>query len=207
MFGDSNGQIKLRTKQKIQGSFCYKPQFALLQKMYHREVIPRIVSMCQNMGVEILWRLKSGWKPFPMIKVVLKAKLDKTLHANLFNSIILPLMLYASEMWATMKKEELRDWLQHEEYRNIYAGNIIAWVHQKRDEGCDQSTRRRSVTSQNIDPCSCRIASERPETIIQKTPWQQNEIFNCFGPTRRRRVRLRMKWKDINVEKIRWLGK
>ena len=28
MFGDSNGQIKLRAKQKIQGSFCNRHSFA-----------------------------------------------------------------------------------------------------------------------------------------------------------------------------------
>ena len=41
-----------------------------------------------------------------MIKDVVKGKPDKTLSANLFNSTILPVMLYASEMWAATKKEE-----------------------------------------------------------------------------------------------------
>ena len=40
------------------------------------------------------------------IKDVLKAKLDKTQHANLFNKTILPRMFYSSKTWATMKKVE-----------------------------------------------------------------------------------------------------
>ena len=42
-----------------------------------------------------------------MIKDVHKAKLDKTLHDDLFNSTILSLMLDAtSKRWTTMKKAE-----------------------------------------------------------------------------------------------------
>ena len=36
-----------------------------------------------------------------------KAKLDTTLRDDLFNSAILPAIFYASEIWATTKKDEL----------------------------------------------------------------------------------------------------
>ena len=41
-----------------------------------------------------------------IVKDVLKAKLDKTLHANLFNSTILPATFYKNKTWATIKNEE-----------------------------------------------------------------------------------------------------
>ena len=41
-----------------------------------------------------------------MIKDALKAEQDNILHANLFNSTILPPVLYISKTWATVKKEE-----------------------------------------------------------------------------------------------------
>ena len=50
-------------------------------------------------------RIISGWKVFTTIKEVLKIKLDKTLHANVFNNTILHAMLRVSKTWATMKKE------------------------------------------------------------------------------------------------------
>ena len=67
-----------------------------------------LVNTCQDTDVESSQRISSGRKAFTKIKDVLKAKLDKTLHATLFNSTILPAMLYASKMWATTKKEEKR---------------------------------------------------------------------------------------------------
>ena len=43
-----------------------------------------------------------------MIKDVPRAKLDKTLHANLFNSTILPPTLYLNQTWAITMKEKQR---------------------------------------------------------------------------------------------------
>ena len=58
-----------------------------------------------NQDIYFTGHNESG-RAFTMIKDVLIAKLEKTLYANLFNSIILPAMLYTSEMWVTMKEEE-----------------------------------------------------------------------------------------------------
>ncbi len=59
-----------------------------------------------NVYVHLQWWIRSGWKPFTTIKDVLKAKVDKNLHNNLLNSTILVAMLYAREMWVTLKKED-----------------------------------------------------------------------------------------------------
>ena len=48
----------------------------------------------------------AGLKAFTTIKDVPKAKLIKTLRVKLFNSIVLPMMLYVT--WTTIKKEEQR---------------------------------------------------------------------------------------------------
>ena len=62
--------------------------------------------MYRDMDAETSRRLRSGSKALTPIKDVLKTKLDKTLRTNLFNNTVLLAMLYASETWATMKKEE-----------------------------------------------------------------------------------------------------
>ena len=59
------------------------------------------------MDEEISQRIRSGWKVCTTIKDLFKAKLDKTLCADLFNSPILLVMLHASEMWAITKKNRL----------------------------------------------------------------------------------------------------
>ena len=73
--------------------------------------------MRQDMNAVMLQRIRLGWKVLNMIKDMLKAKLDKTLHANLFNCTTLPAMIYSSKTWATMKKDS---------FAKIHAGNIIA---------------------------------------------------------------------------------
>ena len=50
--------------------------------------------------------IRSEWKAFITIKDVFKAKLDKTLHANLFNSTISSAMLYINGTWATTKEKQ-----------------------------------------------------------------------------------------------------
>ena len=44
---------------------------------------------------------------------MLKARLDKTLSANIFNSTILLAMLCTNKMWATTKKD--REWVRPRE--------------------------------------------------------------------------------------------
>ena len=61
----------------------------------------------QDLDAEISQGIRSGWKAFTT-KDVLKAKLDKILHVNLFNSTVLPVILYTSETWATIKTEKQR---------------------------------------------------------------------------------------------------
>ena len=60
-----------------------------------------------------------------------KAKLDKTLRASFFNSIVLPVMLYASETWVTTKKEE-RQLVTTQSHGKIHEENIVASAHPKR---------------------------------------------------------------------------
>ncbi|KAG6940379.1 hypothetical protein G0U57_017518, partial [Chelydra serpentina] len=60
------------------------------------------------MNGELSRRIRAGWCVFNSIKDVLKGKIDKTTRKNIFNSAVLPAMLYGSEMWALMKREEQR---------------------------------------------------------------------------------------------------
>ena len=75
-----------------------------------------------------------------------KAKLDKILHANLFNSTILSAMLYANETgYYKEKRTEIS--YETEGYKKIHTGNIIAWAHPNQDN---------SRTEQS-EPCNCRV--------------------------------------------------
>ena len=75
--------------------------------------------MCQDTDVEILWRIRSGWKAFATIKDVLK-----TLHANLFNSTVLLVMLYASISYHKDGRKEFG--YSTEGYGKIHTGIIVA---------------------------------------------------------------------------------
>ena len=66
------------------------------------------VNMRRDMEKEISRRIRAGWKAFNSVKDVLKARLDKSTRAGLFNATVLPAMLYACETWATTKREEQR---------------------------------------------------------------------------------------------------
>ena len=77
--------------------------------MYHRAVEgERILPMDGE------YALRYGCRNFAENKVVLKAKLDKTLCAHLFNSTVLSVILYASETLATQRRKN-SDWLWHRE--------------------------------------------------------------------------------------------
>ena len=55
------------------------------------------------MDVEISRIIRSGWRIFITIKERVQSK---TRRINLFNSTVLPAMLYESTTWANTKKEE-----------------------------------------------------------------------------------------------------
>ena len=81
------------------------------------------IYICVYMDEKISWLIRSEWKTFITIKDVFKAKLDKTLLANLFNSTVLPAVLYTSESRVTTMKKEQTGY-NIEGYRKINAGNI-----------------------------------------------------------------------------------
>ncbi|KAG6926619.1 hypothetical protein G0U57_011657, partial [Chelydra serpentina] len=66
------------------------------------------VNMRQDLNGELSRRIRAGWCVFNSIKDVLKGKIDKTTRKNIFNSAVLPAMLYGSETWALTKREEQR---------------------------------------------------------------------------------------------------
>ncbi|KAG6940573.1 hypothetical protein G0U57_015976 [Chelydra serpentina] len=64
--------------------------------------------MRQDLNGELSRMIWAGWCAFNSIKDVLKGKIDKTTRKNIFNSAVLPAMLYGSETWALTKREEQR---------------------------------------------------------------------------------------------------
>ena len=62
-------------------------------------------NMCRDMDADIS-RRSSGWEATITIKDVPKAKRDKSLRDNLFNSDIFSAMLYVSKTLATTKEEQ-----------------------------------------------------------------------------------------------------
>ena len=137
------------------------------------------------MSVEILQEIKSRLRSFIIIKYVLKAKLDKTLHANFFNCTILPAISYTSGARASKKKGRTATRCNTEGYEMIHAWNIIAWAHPKwgtsradLNEGYDHGVPKveltlswtyHKVSRQQVDPCSCWVASGRLEMTKWKT--------------------------------------
>ncbi|KAH7706674.1 hypothetical protein AAVH_26088 [Aphelenchoides avenae] len=59
-----------------------------------------------NMDGEIGRRRKAAWLSFNNIQEVLKRMSDSKLRANLFNSTVLPALLYGCETWTLTKRQE-----------------------------------------------------------------------------------------------------
>ncbi|KAG6926010.1 hypothetical protein G0U57_012991, partial [Chelydra serpentina] len=49
---------------------------------------------------------KAGWCAFYGVRDILQGKINKTTRANLFNSTVLPAMIYGNETWSLIKIEE-----------------------------------------------------------------------------------------------------
>ena len=57
---------------------------------------------------------------------MLKTKMEKIPHANLFNSTILPAKFYTNETWSTTMKKRTETGYSTDGSGNNYAENIIA---------------------------------------------------------------------------------
>ena len=79
--------------------------------------------MCWDLDAEILLRIRSGQKAFIIIKDVLMAKQEKTVHADLFNSFACDVMHW----WdiGYNKKERTATGFDIEGYGKIHARNIV----------------------------------------------------------------------------------
>ena len=138
--------------------------------------------MCQDINTEISLRITSWWKAFTLIKDVLKAKLDKTLYDNLFNSTTLP-VCYMQAKHGLQQRLRIEIGYGTVWYGKIHAGNIVAWVHLKwgnlrveQSEGCDCRVLKAEVLlgwtywkvhRQQLDPYSCQVTFKWLETTNQ----------------------------------------
>ncbi|CAM4422757.1 unnamed protein product [Lepidochelys kempii] len=77
-----------------------------IEKIEQYVYLGQEINMCHNQEGELLQRKKAGWGIFNSIKDVLQVKIDKAIHASLFNSTVLPAMLYGSDTWVLTKTEE-----------------------------------------------------------------------------------------------------
>ena len=93
---------------------------------------------------------------------VLKAKLDKTVYANLFNITILSAMLYTSEIWATIRKKEQWQRSMERDILGISLGEQIQTKVMRKESNCHVLKTEvplgwtsHKVYLQQVDPCSC----------------------------------------------------
>ena len=64
------------------------------------------VNMRNDLAKEISRRRQAGWLKFNQEREVLKSDLDQKRKAEIFNSTVIPAMIYGSETWATTAAEE-----------------------------------------------------------------------------------------------------
>ena len=64
------------------------------------------VNMRNDIAKEISRRRQAGWLKFNQEREVLKSDLDQKRKAEIFNSTVIPAMIYGSETWATTAAEE-----------------------------------------------------------------------------------------------------
>ncbi len=217
-----------RMKTKFMRSENTPPGQILVEGVEIEEVkeyayLGQIINMDRDMAPEIARRITSGWRAFNSIKDVLKSKIDRTLRAHLFNSTVLPAMLYASETWATTKREEqrlitaqramercmlgvsLRDHIRCEEIRRRSGiKDVIAEQKKQKLRWAGH------VARMNDNRWTCAVAEWYPRG--QKRPlgrpprrWR-DEIEQQHGKTWQRKARSRAEWKCIvvgNVNNVR----
>ena len=87
--------------------------------------------MYQNIDVKISWRIRSGWKAFTMIKDVVKETMDKNLYAIVFSSTVFAHEVICKQNMDCHEQERTATGYDTEDYRKIYAENIVVWAHLK----------------------------------------------------------------------------
>ncbi|KHN78309.1 Putative uncharacterized transposon-derived protein F52C9.6 [Toxocara canis] len=157
---------------------------------------------------------------------MLKKKMSKTLRAHLFNSTVLPVMLYASEMWATTKNEERRLTTAQRAMERCMLGISL-----RQHIRCEEIRRRTGVRDviaeyrkqklrwaghvarTNDDRWTRAVAEWCPmeqKRLLGRPPrrWR-DEVEQEGGKTWQRRARSRAKWERIvtgNATNVRQPG-
>ena len=103
------------------------------------------VNIENDLKGEVSRRRKAGWMKFVQEKEVLKSKLDSEVRANIFNSTILPAMLYGSETWSLTKEEELKLEVTERAMERIMLGISL------KDHITNEEIRRRSKVQDVVE--------------------------------------------------------
>ncbi|EYC17888.1 hypothetical protein Y032_0029g1939 [Ancylostoma ceylanicum] len=100
-----------RSKIKLMRSQCAPEMPITLEDEAIEEVgsyvdLGQEVNTSNDLTCEILRRRKTGWLKFNEEKEVLLSKIDPKRNAEIFNTTVLPAMIYGCETWAPTKVEE-----------------------------------------------------------------------------------------------------
>ena len=105
------------------------------------------------------------------IRDVLKGKLDKNTHANLFNGTVLPALLYGSRTWVTTKIEEQRLVTSQRAVQTPMLGVSLRGTSSTNTEGrsSEGGRTRRSVHRQPVYSRFSPVVSLGTEDATRKT--------------------------------------
>lgn len=79
----------------------------IIKKVDEYKYLGQLMKPSGNIGPELANRIKSSWVAFQKIQTVVTSnKVPRNIKADLFNTIVLPALLYASETWSTTLKAE-----------------------------------------------------------------------------------------------------
>ncbi len=197
-----------------------------IEEVKEYSYLGQVVTMDRDMKPEIARRIRSGWRAFNSIKDVLQKTRDKALRAHLFNTTVLPAMLYASETWATTKREEqqlvtaqramercmlhisLREHIRCEEIRRRSGFRDVITEYKK------QKLRWAGHVARIDDNRWTRAVAEwyprdRKRPLGRPPRRWQDELERELGKTWARKARSRSEWKCVvadNVLNVRQQG-
>ncbi|PIO74625.1 hypothetical protein TELCIR_03365 [Teladorsagia circumcincta] len=94
-------------KNTFTREYCLRMESSVIEEVSSYIYLIQAITMDNDLSIEIGRRRRAGWVTFNKYRDVLTdRRLDARVKARVFNTHVLPALMYGSETWSTIKEEE-----------------------------------------------------------------------------------------------------
>ncbi|PIO55014.1 hypothetical protein TELCIR_23608 [Teladorsagia circumcincta] len=93
-------------KNTFTRDYCLRTEGSVIGEVSSCIYLSQAITMGNGLSIEIGRRRRAGWATFNKYRDVRDRRFDARVKARVFNTHVLPALIYGSETWSTIKEEE-----------------------------------------------------------------------------------------------------